>query len=255
MHCNCVSKSPLKPRQPMRLMAKRRIGNRKSPTSIKTFAPSNRSFPKTLRSTTAVEITIEQERTRVRDLEDLAARNRRQIAGPCQPGRRSGRFVEGHASRNRSCRNPPSRFGKASLADQQRALTALSAQLEQIRSENEQRRASHLEQLRTSAALANEISTLEGRLSRTEETSPALPARAWPNCNPLASKPNRIWPLSLSASKISPSASPNARAAWAALPRRFNAHAPATFPAAKRARRLARTRKRRHRARRAARRT
>src|SRR5262249_53786610 len=55
------------------------------------------------------------------------------------------------------------------LGNQQRALTALTAQLDQIRSENEQRRASHLEQLRTSASLSSEISTLEARLSRTED--------------------------------------------------------------------------------------
>jgi chromosome segregation protein len=116
----------------------------------------------------AVDAAIEHERARSGDLDEQTARHRKQL----------------HAITNRAedlaglWQSTKSEVAAAELnyqevavrlADQQRALTALTAQLDQIRGENEQRRATHLEQLRTSAALTNEISTLEGRLSRTEE--------------------------------------------------------------------------------------
>jgi chromosome segregation protein len=117
----------------------------------------------------ALEAAIEHGRARVLDLEEQAASCRKQLealgdravdlAGLCQTTRAE---VEGAEAKHRDVTNR--------LADQQRALTALTAQLDQIRAENQERRASHLEQLRSSAALASEISTLEGRLSRTEES-------------------------------------------------------------------------------------
>jgi len=116
----------------------------------------------------SVEAAIEHGRARVLDLEEQAAGCRKQLealgdravdlAALCQTTRAE---VESAETKHRDVTNH--------LADQQRALTALTAQLDQIRAENQERRASHLEQLRSSAALASEISTLEGRLSRTEE--------------------------------------------------------------------------------------
>jgi chromosome segregation protein len=116
----------------------------------------------------AVDAAAEHERARTADLDEQFARHRKQL----------------HALTNRAedlaglwqttkdevaAADTKHREVSSRLADQQRALTALTAQLDQIRSENEQRRSTHLEQLRTSAALTSEISTLEGRLSRTEE--------------------------------------------------------------------------------------
>ncbi|MCC7085688.1 MAG: chromosome segregation protein SMC [Pirellulales bacterium] len=116
----------------------------------------------------AVDAAIEHERARTVDLVEQTSRNRKQLhalsnraedlAGLWQSTKDEAAAAE-VAHRQVASR----------LADQQRALTALSAQLEQIRGENEQRRATHLEQLRTSAALTNEIGALEGRLSRAEE--------------------------------------------------------------------------------------
>lgn len=115
-----------------------------------------------------VDAAAEHERARTSDLEEQFGRHRKQLhalthraedlAGLWQTTK------DEVAAAEVKHREIASR-----LADQQRALTALTAQLEQIRSENEQRRATHLEQLRTSAALTSEISTLEGRLARTEE--------------------------------------------------------------------------------------
>jgi chromosome segregation protein len=119
--------------------------------------------------TASLETTIDLERTRVLDLEDQAARHRKQLQAL------SNRAVDlaglwQSTQAELQAADQKHRELASALADQQRALTALTAQLDQIRSENEQRRATHLEQLRSSAALTNEISALEGRLSRTEET-------------------------------------------------------------------------------------
>ncbi len=117
----------------------------------------------------ALETTVEQERTRVKDLDDLAARHRKQLQALSN---RAGDLADLWKATQADVQAAETKHRELGnqLADQQRALTALTAQLDQIRNENEQRRSSHLEQLRTSAALANEISTLEGRVSRTDET-------------------------------------------------------------------------------------
>jgi chromosome segregation protein len=124
----------------------------------------------------SVETAIEHGRARVLDLEEQAASCRKQLealgdravdlAGLCQTTRAE---TEGAEAKHRDVTNR--------LADQQRALTALTAQLDQIRAENQERRASHLEQLRSSAALSSEITTLEGRLSRIEEARERCTAR------------------------------------------------------------------------------
>ncbi|HEY2883436.1 MAG TPA: AAA family ATPase, partial [Pirellulales bacterium] len=126
--------------------------------------------------TAASETSMEHERIRALDLELQTVRHQHQLqalsnrvnnlAGASQITQLELQAAE---SRHREVGN--------GLADQQRALTALTAQLDQIRSENEQRRATHLEQLRTAAALTSETSTLEGRLSRTDETRERCAAR------------------------------------------------------------------------------
>ncbi|HZZ27339.1 MAG TPA: chromosome segregation protein SMC [Pirellulales bacterium] len=118
--------------------------------------------------TAAMETTIEHERTRVLDLEDQAARHRKQLHALTN---RAGDLAELWQATQAEVQAAEVKHREVGnhLGDQQRALTALTAQLDQIRAENEQRRATHLEQLRTSAALTSEISTLENRLARTEE--------------------------------------------------------------------------------------
>src|SRR5262249_50468893 len=111
--------------------------------------------------TASVETTIELGRSSVVDLEEQAGRHRKQLQALSN---RAGDLVELWQATQVEVQAAEAKHRDLGnqLADQQRALTALTAQLDQIRSENEQRRATHLEQLRTSAALTSEISTLEG---------------------------------------------------------------------------------------------
>ncbi len=119
--------------------------------------------------TAALETSIEHERKRVEDLEEQASRHRKQLQALTT---RAGDLADLSQATLIEVQAAEAKHRQLAggLADQQRALTALTAHLDQIRSENEQRRAAHLEQLRASAALSSEISTLEGRMSRTEET-------------------------------------------------------------------------------------
>ncbi len=118
--------------------------------------------------TATVESAIEHGRQSVVDLEDQTSRHRKQLQALSN---RASDLVELWQATQTEVQVAEAKHRELGnqLADQQRALTALTAQLDQIRSENEERRATHLEQLRTSAALTSEISTLEGRLARTEE--------------------------------------------------------------------------------------
>src|SRR4030095_1933186 len=63
------------------------------------------------------------------------------------------------------------------LGDEERAFTALAAQVDQIRAENEQRRAAQLEEMRAAAALTNEIKSLDAQLARTEDRRQSCLAR------------------------------------------------------------------------------
>jgi len=118
--------------------------------------------------TATIETTIEHSRNLVADLEDQTGRHRKQLQALSN---RAGDLAELWKATQIEVQTAEAKHHELGnqLDDQQRALTALTAQLDQIRSENELRRATHLEQLRTSAALTSEISTLEGRLARTEE--------------------------------------------------------------------------------------
>ncbi len=123
-----------------------------------------------------IETTIEHERIRAGDLESQSARHRTQLQALSN---RASDLADLWQTTQQELQTAEARHREVSngLADQQRALTALTAQLDQIRSENEQRRATHLEQLRTAAALTSETNTLEGRLSRTDETRERFSAR------------------------------------------------------------------------------
>ena len=164
----CDRKSPPKPRKPKPPRESRSVGIANHRASTKKFTPPNQRWPKTASA---------PRRSKPPSSKSAPAFTiwkiwPRGIASNCRPsptapatwpisGKPRSTEVQAAETKHRELGNQ--------LADQQRALTALTAQLDQIRSENEQRRSSHLEQLRTSAALTSEISTLEGRLSRTEE--------------------------------------------------------------------------------------
>ncbi len=125
--------------------------------------------------TATIETTIEHERLRAADLESQLVRHRTQLQALTN---RASDLVDLWQSTQVDLQAAEERHREVSnhLADQQRALTALTAQLDQIRSENEQRRSSHLEQLRTAASLTSETDTLESRLSRIDESRERLSA-------------------------------------------------------------------------------
>ncbi|HEV2971493.1 MAG TPA: chromosome segregation protein SMC [Pirellulales bacterium] len=115
----------------------------------------------------ALESTIEHERSYTRDLDEQSARHRQHLASlNVRVGDVEGQMqaaVEAAADAQERQRQASSR-----LADHERALTALTAQLDQVRNENEQRRVSFLAETRAAATLTTEIGSLESQLARAE---------------------------------------------------------------------------------------
>lgn len=112
----------------------------------------------------AAESTIEHERSRGQDLDQEIARHRRQLV---VMGGRAGdlqqQLQETTASLEATEANH--RDIGTRLAEAERGLTEIMASLDQLRGENEQRRADYMERMRLSAALGNEMSGLESRVS------------------------------------------------------------------------------------------
>lgn len=116
----------------------------------------------------ALETLLELERGRVRDWEENLDRSRRQgLALSTRVGDLEGIRAETSAALDLA--QSQQRELSARLADEERALTTLNAQADQLRVENEQQRIAYLEQMRGGAAQANEISALEAQLARSEE--------------------------------------------------------------------------------------
>ncbi len=116
----------------------------------------------------ALEATLDSERGRIGELDEQSSRLRRQMAAMRS---RAGDLAENLAAAQSSIVAAEARRRELSgrMADEERALTALSAQVDQIRGENEQRRATQLEEMRTAAAMAGEVKSLDAQLARAEE--------------------------------------------------------------------------------------
>jgi len=110
------------------------------------------------------ESTIEHERNRSRDLEQEIDRHRRQlVAMTVRAGDLQRQLLDtGEAVRQAEQQH---RRIAARLAEGERQLTGVIADLDRIRGENEQRRLAYMEQMRAAAALGNEISALESQLA------------------------------------------------------------------------------------------
>ncbi len=124
----------------------------------------------------AIESTIEHERAYIRDLEEQSLRHRQHVASLSS---RAG-DVEGQMQDILDAATEAQHRHREStmrLADHERALTALTTQLDQIRTENEQRRSGLLGDMRAAAALANEASSLEAKVSRLAEARQGQRAR------------------------------------------------------------------------------
>jgi chromosome segregation protein len=116
-----------------------------------------------------LESTIEHERAHVAELEEQSTHHRRQVASLSV--RTSDVEEQMQATRDAAAAAEIRHRRIASdLADQQRTLTALTTQLDQIRGENEQRRTALLEETRAAATLANEIAALESQSAEAQKS-------------------------------------------------------------------------------------
>lgn len=117
----------------------------------------------------AAESMIDHERRRGSDLEQEIARHRRQVAAMCaKAGDLQQQLLETTESLQTAENNH--RTVTQKLADAERKLTEVIADIDRLRNESEQRQAAHVRHLRTAAALGNEISALE---SQTAEAAAA----------------------------------------------------------------------------------
>jgi chromosome segregation protein len=112
----------------------------------------------------AYEATIDHERRLGHDLEQEVSRYRRQLTAMSL---RAGNLDEQLRETTQALETVDGAHREVArrVAEQERGLTRLTAELDELRTENEQRRAAHLEQLRVAAALGNQISALESQVS------------------------------------------------------------------------------------------
>ena len=115
----------------------------------------------------ADESTVEHERARGRDLEQEIARHRRQLAAMSV---RAGGLEQQLVETREEVRAAEARQRDAArhLGERERALTDLISRLDQLRAENQQGRAAHMDQMRAAAALGNRISGLESQVQAAE---------------------------------------------------------------------------------------
>ncbi len=125
----------------------------------------------------AAESTVEHERDRSRDLDEEIARHRRQlVALSARAGDLQQQMVD--TGQSMQAAELQHRDIARRLAESERDLTEVMAQLDRLRSENQQRREALLEQMRQAAALGNEISRLSSELAAADATRQRASARA-----------------------------------------------------------------------------
>ncbi len=119
-------------------------------------------------SLAAIESTIEHQRALVRELEAQAARQRRQMISLSL----RANDVEGQLGATlQATAGAESRQQQlvASVAEQERALAALSAELNQLKADDERRRASLAAETRAAAAISTEITTFRLHLTHAQQ--------------------------------------------------------------------------------------
>ena len=124
----------------------------------------------------ALESTMAHERTRCQELEDQISRDRRHLASLSL---RAGDLEQQVQATVASLHAAESyhRIVANRLADEQRALTDATAQLDQLAVAGAQRRTAHLEAMRDASALAHEIGALETRASLAQTAEARYSAR------------------------------------------------------------------------------
>ncbi len=114
----------------------------------------------------ALSSASEHERKRGQDLDEEISRHRVQLAAMSH---RAGDLLQQLRETEKAVAAADEQHVRLarSLAEGERGLTEINAELDQLRSENEQRRSAYLEQMRSAAALGNETSALERELAAT----------------------------------------------------------------------------------------
>ncbi len=112
----------------------------------------------------ASESTIEHQRARSRDLAQEIARHRQQLAAMSDRADDLQKQLQDTSQEVRSAEEHHRRIA-VRLAEGERSLSSVITSLDQIRGENEQRRAAHMEQMHSTAALGNQSSRLESQVA------------------------------------------------------------------------------------------
>lgn len=109
---------------------------------------------------------IEHERKRGQDLDEEISRHRTQLAAMSH---RAGDLLQQLRETEKAVAAADEQHVRLarSLAEGERGLTEINDELDQLRSEGEQRRSAYLEQMRSAAALGNETGALERELAAT----------------------------------------------------------------------------------------
>jgi chromosome segregation protein len=110
----------------------------------------------------SAESTIDHERRRGLDLEQETLRYRRQLLGMSARAGNVQQQLRDTADAIQSAEENQRDVAKR-LVEAERGLTEVMVLLDQLRGENEQRRATYLQQMRLAAALGNETSALESQ--------------------------------------------------------------------------------------------
>ena len=124
----------------------------------------------------ASESSIEHERARSKDLEEEIARCRRQIVAMNAKTGDLEKELSGTADQRAAAEELHRQIARR-LVEAERELTEVMTVLDQLRGENQQRRAGYMQQMRSSAALGNETSALETQVAAASATAERCRAR------------------------------------------------------------------------------
>ncbi|MGA2060922.1 MAG: chromosome segregation protein SMC [Thermoguttaceae bacterium] len=124
----------------------------------------------------AGESSIEHERARLKDLEEEIARSQKQIVAMNARTGDLEKELGGTADERTAAEELHRQIGRR-LVEAERELTDVMAVLDQLRGENQQRRAGYMQQMRSSADLGNETGALETQVAAASATTQRCQAR------------------------------------------------------------------------------
>jgi chromosome segregation protein len=115
------------------------------------------------------EATIEHQRKRVRDLEEEASRHERQLA---TTNVRAGDLRQQLEDTSKAVADEETRHQqlRRQLAEDEQTLSEWTSKSQTLRQEHDQRRAAQLSEMRTTATLGKELSTLESQIETSNAT-------------------------------------------------------------------------------------